>query len=802
MPFPFLFLAVSLAVGILLSSFFSFSYQVALFLLIGALISAWIFFLGRKNKISLLLILCSTLFLGSTLRTLHQNSYEKNPLHNLDYTQYADFYGKLYKSVSRGQNRDFLYVKVNRVAYQNEEKKIKGNLRVTIPHSAEFPEPLDLFTHDKVKVSARLLSDKGYRNFKGFSLKNYMKRQNIHRRAFSKSPLLVKKLEGKSYSLFHFISVLRRKLQEKIEQYFSSAASGPISSQGTVLEALLIGERGRMDASITTSLQKAGLYHLFAISGAHIAIISFLLFSILRLLRFPARFSYVLVMAFLVFYATLVEGRPSVIRATIMSLAFLLGKLIWKDVNLLNTISISAFFLLLFNPFSLFDSGFQLTFAATLSIILFFPRIMKFLPRLPLRISEIFAISLTAQLGVLPFVASTFNRVTFSSLALNYAALPLIGVIMASGFIFLPLSFISPFLAQPFAEGINFLITLFLSSTHLLEHVSFISYRIPTPHFVIVIGYFSCLLFLLLPPKIKKQTLISLPCFLIFFILLITYPFPSLSKNLKLTFIDVGQGDSILVEFPGSKKMLIDGGGIPGNRFDIGERVVSPFLWSKGIKKIHYLILTHAHPDHLNGLEAVARNFRIGQVWEAFSPLENQKYAEFKESLSPNIAQKRYFRGHLSHSGKVKIEILHPERGEPLVKTVDNEQSLVLRMTYGRTSYLLASDIGRWSEEEIIKESKELESLLLKSPHHGSNSSSSQEFLENVSPQIIVISVGEGNWYGLPDQEVLARYEKLGAKIFRTDLHGAVEVSSDGQRLFVQTAVKETEQGALRSPLE
>jgi competence protein ComEC len=793
MAFPFLLLAVSLAVGILLSSFFAFSLQLPLFLLIAVLITAWIFFLGRKNKLAFHLILCSALFLGSALYSLHQNSYEKNPLHKLEYPEYADFYGKLYKSVSRGQHRDFLYLKVNKVVYQSKEKKIRGNLRVTIPRSSEFPEPLALFTHDRVKISARLLSDKGYQNFKGFSLKNYSKKRKIHRRAFSKSPLLVKKLEKKSYSPLHFISVLRRKLQEKIEHYFSSPASGTISSQGTVLEALLLGERGRMDASITTPLQKAGLFHLFAISGAHIAIISFFLFSILKLLRFPTRLSYILLMAFLLFYATLVEGRPSVLRATIMSLAFLLGKLIWKDVSLLNTISISAFFLLLFNPFHLFDIGFQLTFVATLSIILFFPRIMKFLPKLPLRISEILAISLAAQLGVLPFIASSFNRVTFASLVLNYAALPLIGIIMACGFVLLPLSFVFPYLAQPLAQGINFLITLFLNSTHFLDRLSFISYRIPTPHLIVIIGYFSFFLLLLFPPKIQKQRLVFLSCFLIFFVLLITHPFLSLSKNLKLTFIDVGQGDSILVEFPGSKKMLIDGGGLPGNRFDIGERVVSPFLWRKGIKKIHYLVLTHAHPDHLDGLKAVARNFRIGEAWEAFSPLEGLSYSGYKKSLSPSVPQKRLFRGQYAQVGKVKIELLHPEEGEPFVEVVDNEHSQVLRISYGQTSFLLASDIGKRSEEDILENIKEIESQLLKSPHHGSDSSSSQEFLEKVSPQIVVISVGEGNWYGLPDPEVIARYEKMGAKIFRTDLHGAVEVSSDGQRLFIRTAVNQTD---------
>lgn len=707
----------------------------------------------------------------------------------MNYADYADFYGKIYKSASRGHDKDYLFLKVERVSYQNKEEKIKGNLRVTVPRSSEFPSKLNIFIHDKIKVSARLLPQKGFRNFKNPSLDMYLKTQNIHNRASTKSPLLVEKIEdGKKYLPLRLLSRIRQKLQQKIEDHFSSSEDNSLSPQGGVLEALLLGERGRIPLRVTRSLQKAGLFHLFAISGAHIAIISFLLFSVFKLLRFPTRTSFLLLIFFLVFYAFLVEGRPSVMRATIMTLAFLFGKLIWRDVNLINTISMSAFILLLINPLSLFSLGFELTFAATFSIILFFPKIIKYLPRLPLRISEIFAVSLTAQLGVLPFLVSSFNRVTFSSLILNLAALPLLGLIMASGYIFLPLSFVSSSLAQPLAKGIKFLINLLTSSSHLFDPFSFISYRIPTPHLFTIIGYFLFLYLLLLPPRIKRQNLIGLLCFLLFAAILISYPFPSISRNLKLTFIDVGQGDSILVEFPGKKKMLIDGGGIPEGTFDIGESVVSPFLWDKGIKKIDYLILTHAHPDHINGLNAIARNFKIGEYWESLIPLNSKPYAEFKESLPPSIPQKRFFRDHTHLEGIVRIEVLHPQQGNPYVETVHNDQSLVLRISYGQTSFLLTGDIELPAEREILENVNEIKSQVLKSPHHGSNSSSSTAFLQRIAPRIVVISVGEGNRYGLPDQEVLEKYREFGAKIYRTDLHGAVEISSDGQRISIRTA--------------
>ena len=789
MSFPFLFIALSLASGILVSSLLSFSPAILIFSLLVCLGCAWLLFLNKKEKLSFLSLLLTTIILGASLHTFSNKSYEANPLLKLKDTEYIDFYGKLYRSPSRGQDSSILFIKVERVVHHNKEEKIKGKIRITVPTSQEFPSSLDLFVGDKIKVSAHLFLNEGFRNFKTFSIKKYLQSQNIHGRAFSKSPLLIERLQpGKKFSPLRLISIIHRKLQQKIEKYFSSAKSSSLSSQGAILEALLLGDRARMSPSDTQSLQKSGIYHLFAISGAHIAIISFFLFSFFKLLRIPLRLSYLLVIVFILFYSFLVEGRASVVRATVMTLAFLVGKLIWKNVNLINTISIAAFFLLLFNPFDIFNSGFQLTFAAALFIILFFPRIIKYLPRLPLRISEMFAISLAAQLAVMPIMASTFNRVTFSSVILNFAAIPLTALIMASGFVFFPLSLASPFLAQFLAKGIKFLIDLLISCSYLFDKIHFFSYRIPSPHLLTIIGYFLFFCLLLLPPKFKRQKLVFFLFFLVFFALLISYPFPSRSKNLRLTFIDVGEGDSILVEFPGYKKMLVDGGGLPGASFDIGENVVSPFLWKKGIKKIDYLVLTHAHPDHFYGLKAVARNFKISEFWEAFSPAKDEAYNEFKESLAPSILCRRIFRGQSLQEGRVRIDVLHPEEAEAIVQSADNEQSLVLRLEYAETSFLLTGDIGADSEKKILEYTANPKSLVLKSPHHGSSSSSSKDFLERVGPRIVVISVGEGNRYGFPHPDVIKTYEEMGLKVYRTDIHGAVEVSSDGQIISIRTA--------------
>jgi competence protein ComEC len=790
MLFPFLFLTLSLAGGILLSALSSPSLAIGIASMIVCLLIAWVFLSAlRQTRAAFAFILLAAFFLGMNLYTYQNNSFNNNPLNKLSSYDYIDFQGRLYKSVSRGHERDYLYLRVKKVFSENREMKIRRNLRISVLHTQAKQPSLDLHTNDLIKVSAKLSPSQGYRNFSASELERYFKSQNIHNKAFTKSPMLIEKLEsGKKTSFLRAISILRRKLQRGIEHHFSDPRNSRLSPQGAVVEAILLGERGRMDPEISRSLQEAGIFHLFAISGAHIAIISFFLFSVFRFLRIPDRANYILLIFFLLLYAFLVEGRPSVIRATTMALAFLIGKLIWRNVNLLNTLSISAFILLLVNPFNLFSIGFQLTFVATLSIILFFPKVINFLPRLPLRISEIFALSLTAQMGVLPFVALAFNRITFSSLILNFAAIPVVALIMASGYIFLILTLISPLASGLLAHFIHFLVTILFAISQSTDFIPGVSFRIPTPSVFVIIGYFFSLGLFLLPVRMKRYKLFTSVCFVIFLGILITYPFPSQSKTLKLTFIDVGQGESILIEFPGHKKMLIDGGGTPEDTFDIGDRIVSPFLWQKGIKKIHYLVLTHAHPDHMNGFKAVAKNFKIAEFWEAFSPKDNPSYAELKELLPSQTTFRRMFRGQEEQIDGVKIEILNPIRKDPVVSEILNDESLVLRISYGQTAFLLTSDIGKKVEKELVQSSFALQSDVLKSPHHGSDTSSSEEFLSAVAPRFLIISVGAGNRYSLPDPEVIQRYQETGAQIYRTDRTGAVEISSDGQNLSLRTA--------------
>jgi competence protein ComEC len=783
MPAPFLFLGCSLGAGVWAGRLTGWpaGWWVALVCL--ALSAAWLFYFRKKNTAALALILLAAFSLGA-LRYSHSHaSYSRNPLRTLQLAGYVDIEGRLFRSPSRAADGTHLFLKTEKIVRGRTAIPVRGNLRITVA-GTDRPGPTDLgrlLAGDRVRVSARLDHRPGFRNFDEPFLERYLEIQGLHGLAFSKSGLLVERLaSGTSFSLRHLASSLRRRFLDKIETFFPDKTTGALSESGSVLEALLLGERGRLEPETSLSLQASGLFHLIAISGAHIAVFSFLLFRLLRLVRLPRRATSILLIFFLVFYATLVEGRASVLRAVIMTILFLAGKLLWRDVRLLNTISLSAFVLLLWNPASLWDAGFQLTFAATLSLILFVPPLLRHLPRLPLRLSELVAVSLAAHLGVAPFLASAFHRVTFSGLVLNLAAVPLMSLIMAVGYIFLPLSVLHPSLGLWLGAALDVLIKVFLFVARLWEEAPFLSYRLPAPPAWVTVLYVLLLLSLLLPRRIKFQTAVLLGLFLAIFACLVIYPFPAQSSpGLRVTFLDVGQGDSILVEFPGRKKMLVDGGGLPAGDFDMGESVVSPVLWKKGMKRVDILVSTHAHPDHIGGLAAIARNFRLGEVWEGAGP----------KALPASTPWRQVAAGFVRRESGARVEVLHPQASATGGDRVDNETSLVLKITYGRIAILLTGDIGRTTERALIEGGLPLESDVLKVGHHGSNSSTSQEFLLKVRPALVVISAGQGNVLGFPHPAVLERCQRAGARILRTDLDGAVEISTDGQELTVRTAV-------------
>lgn len=786
---PLLLPALGFISGIIFSILLKSPFSWHLVLLAGITLAAgWFGYGFNKDRAAFWLILAGFFLAAFSLYSLESSRHHNNELRQLKWEGYLDFRGRVLRSPERRADRDILTIKVEEIRLGGEEKRISGHLRLTVAHSTTTQEPLELLAGDRVEFSATLSPENSFSNFFPDFMSRYLHSQGIQARAYSKSPLLIKKLNQKNLTPAGFFSGLRRKLQKGIEKDFPGSDRFTLSAEGAVLEALLLGADGRLDSETDRRFQKTGLYHLLAISGAHVAVVSFLLYSFLCLFITRKKTIHLILLAALIFYAFLVEGQPSVFRAVIMASLFLMGKLISADTNLLNTMALSALVLLVINPFSLEDVGFQLTFLATMSLVLFFKPIFKALPNLPFRISEMTALSLAAVAGTMPIIISNFNRVTFASLILNLPAAPLMGLVMASGYVYLAVNCLVPAAGHLLSFALKYLIKLFSWVAAWLEPLNSLSYRLPSPPTAVVIGFYLCLLLLLVKPRFHLQKLLTAAGLAVFFFIMIIYPFPPLNDRLTVTFMDVGQGDSLVVEFPGRRVMVIDAGGFMLGNFDPGESLVSTYLWHRGHKKIDYLVCSHFHPDHAGGLPALARNFPVGEFWYPEEE-RSQLSEEIHSSLSRRTRKRILQAGLVQAIDNCRVKVLYPDEQARTIFRPGNDLSAVLRLDCGEQSFLFAADITTPAEDYLVyQRPEELKATVLKVPHHGSRTSTSPGFLEAVSPRWAVITAGRNNFYGFPDQKVLERLEAAGAEVFRIDRDGAVRFEQDVSGLTVRTA--------------
>jgi competence protein ComEC len=734
--------------------------------------------------------LAACVALGATLCLDVETRFASHPLRSLPAGASVELNGVLARTPSFGLDTDRIFLRVEKAELAGRVVRVPGLARVTVPRTP-FSSRLQAYrTGDRLRLAATVLPPREFANFGRPFSERYLRTQGLHLLASVKSPLLIERTEAAPrFSPARLISGLRRSFLNVVGVGFADPeAPGGVRPEGAVLEALLLGERGRMDETMTRSLQATGLFHLIAISGAHIGIIAAFLFAVLRAARIRDRTASLILIGVLVFYGFLVEGRASVVRAVVMAVLYLAGRLLWKDVGLLNTLAASALLILAVDPFQLFDQGFTLTYAATLALLLFYRPILKRLPRLPLKLGESAALSLSAQIGALPLTVAAFHRVALSAIPLNFIAVPLVSVIMAAGYVYLPLGLLGSGPARLGGAALRPLVSLFIRSLGLLDGIPILSYRVPTLPGWTAWVYAASYLALLRPARTRPRRLAAAAAAALSTLFIVLVPFPARARGFRITIFDVGQGDAILVELPESPPLLIDGGGSAYGSFDIGENVVSPALWDRHIRRLGAVVLTHAHPDHRRGLLAVARNFRIREFWEAPGGPRDEEADSLDKALR-GAARWALTAGAIRRIGAATIEVLSPE-GEASPRGDDeNDRSLVLRLIYGRTVFLFPGDIGSGVEARLVRSGRMLRADVLKAPHHGSRTSNSRDFLAAAAPRLIVITAGRGNPFRLPHPEALARLEETGATVLRTDYRGAVEIRSDGERISVRTAV-------------
>ena len=492
-------------------------------------------------------------------------------------------------------------------------------------------------------------------------------------------------------------------------------------------------------------------------------------------------------------YAFITNLTPSVVRATIMAALFLAGRQLDRQTDTVNILAVAAIVILLIWPSALFDLSFQLSFLATYAIITGYPRMKE---RLPERISRSekwwarwlrdgLLVSVAAQLGALPVVAGTFYQVSWMSAAANLFIGPLVFLNTTFGVLTALTGPLLIEIARLFSAANALVLFAMIHLSKAFSAVPSALVEVPAPSPLFFLSFYGAGLLLLWKPdgsrgrrtRQARHGLLAL-CLLVFCYNLLP------DRSLRITVLDVGQGDAIFIACPNGRTLLVDGG-IRSPFYDAGARVIVPFMRAKGYRRVDTIIVTHPDLDHYGGLRAVVESVDVGVVLSSGVGSESRSYRAWREAVDRRgIPYRAVAKGDtLAALGGVRGFFLHPD---PLflsgpAKSDANEVSVVLRLSYGAFSMLLTGDIEEKGEAATVHRPSTLRSTVLKSPHHGSRSSSGTAFLNAVDPEAVAVSAGMYNAFGHPSPEVIERYRRRGAEVFRTDQGGAVMIRSDGR---------------------
>lgn len=584
------------------------------------------------------------------------------------------------------------------------------------------------------------------------------------------------------------------RLASKIKQYLvaiNSASLPPIHA--ALLNGIVLGEKSELADDIKEAFIRCGIFHLLVVSGSNVMLVAFIVYVFLKFFRIKRRVAAVVSIPVVILYALIAGFQPPVTRATIMSILVLFGLAVKKDIQIINNIGIAALIGLIFNPLDIFGASFQLSFLTVLGIVLIYPILVSWytFPKRLLTIQLILYSSIAAFIGIAPLSAYYFNILPLISPVTNLIATPIVSLILPSGFLTGFLCLFTPSLAQVVAYTNWLLLSFLIKTVNFLYFIPGSYFYVGTPSFWFIGIYYIFLLSFVqffrpteLAPNFaaREKWLIGNLSFI--FLLLFT-SFNPWSRTLSITFLSVGQGDSIFLRFPDGKMMLIDGG-----TSDAGKRVLVPYLRKQGVHRIDTVVLTHPHNDHVGGLVNVIENIPIGLVVDSGQEQYDQEYyPQFRELIrEKRIPMQKAIRGEciLAYSGAT-IRILHPPIGFPqTLQTEVNNNSIVLQVIYGRVTTLLAGDVEQEAESDLIRSGVQLTATILKVPHHGSATSLNPEFLTQVHPQIAVISVGSNNWFGLPAPETVKTLKQQKIQIYRTDRDGAIIIRTDGEKITVE----------------
>ncbi len=814
---------LALISGILAGEYISVPCAILLYGILGILLALFLAVRNQWRMCSFALIL--TLMFTAGILNVEKTQYLAHDTHHIVYQ--ADqgritVEGIVLASEPAPPSNDALVVQCRQMIRNNSKQPLTGNIRLIVPSS------LRIQYGDLIRFHSRIRKIQSFHNPGSFDYERYMNRQGIYASGFVANPsgiVLIRHNTASGIKLT--LENFRHDLKDLIY------ANTP-SPNREILEAMIIGNQKAIPQNVRDNFSKTGTSHILSISGLHVGMVAVACFStILLLLKFSEflmlRWNIIKIAtaaAFLpvIIYSLVAGMGTTVLRSTLMTLAFLTALLIGKPKDLYNILFGAALIILIIAPESLFDISFQLSFSAVFAILYMVPKFSDRTLPIPLatpailqtgvrRIYIFVLVSAAATLGTLPILVYYFNQVSAVTLIANLIAVPLLGIlalIPAMAFI----------LAAPFSSALagllikiaSFFTSLTVSFINLLASMSWSSFSFIKPTLV-EISLFYCFLLLLIQlfSQVNQQNVREFSARHRFYMKTALFIVAALmltdavcifiktrfSKDMQITAIDVGQGSATLARLPRGITMLIDGGGFQESTFDVGRMVIAPFLFAERISKIDIVVLTHPHPDHLLGLIYIVNHFHVGEVWCSGRKTDDDFYHLWENTLYENKVRLKYLSAQsppeqISGVGIQCLWPLHPPvtDGQELSHEETNDTSLVLKMNYGSRNFLITGDISSRVESILIRSGQDLKSDLLFVPHHGSVHSSSVDFIHAVSPQYAIFSSGKNNVFRHPHPAALHRYQANGVTLLRTDQQGAISIHSDGHTLDITPWLK------------
>lgn len=734
---------------------------------------------------------------------------------------------------------------------------VQGGVRLTVRWPEGQASPGGFHCGDRIHADVRLMRPQVYRDPGVWSRNDYLLDQGITSTA-TVSPdritvidsagehRLACRMAGWQHAASANIlslPVLMRGLPRPLRISETDAA---------MLAAMVTGDRTYLTHSIRAGFERTGSFHMLVVSGLHVAIVAGFVFWVMRRLRVPQIPATLVTMAAALAYALFTGFATPVQRSLWMVILYLVGRLVYRERNALNTIGFASLCLLAASPRSLFESSLQMTLLAVVSIggvavpllegtihpylsaardlrlkaldvklpsklaqfrvlLRMFATafsnaagkrvgwsVFPWVVRTTLRCIEALVVSLIVELTMALPMAVYFHRITVFALPVNILILPLLVVLVPAALITLLMLFVSKTAAVATAAATAIVLHAGVRIVHLFGSMAAGDLRIPAPIswqialFCVLLG---AAIALARRGSVAEMRWMLRAAWLAMAAAALAVVMPRSIDHphnaLLVEAIDVGQGDSLLLISRDGRTMLVDGGGFGGGPrqappdFDIGEEVVSPVLWSRGIRHLDVVALSHAHSDHMGGLPAVIRNFRPDELWVGNNPTVPAYSALLDEARSLGMRVRTMRAGDVATLGSAQVHALAPLADyQPGVEPSNND-SLVLHVAFNGTSVLLEGDAEAPIEHAMLTE-QGLGSSLLKVGHHGSETSTRPEFLARVAPQWAVISCGLHNRFGHPRAEVLGALQAAHVRTFSTDINGATCFELDGDSVQIE----------------